>query len=233
MSEVCRSPNSQHRKRRHEAGQSHGWRRQSEALNSRAKACAPVPAPVPVPSCLSLQSTEPSQALLLQFSEVGPKVVCLHSGPHPRGHMRKDSGLWERPRRQPRVRVRDGKANILASPSPWAWALEKPGPGSRQGGKWLPGPGTSPRLRALGQLRWPTVKASKGCAEQAGGPGWTGLPETEMREQKEAVVGWFGGSPRRDRGRGGEAAEGGLPGAGQGAGTLGSQQVWPSARGGT
>lgn len=83
---------------------------------------------------------------------------------------------------------------------------------------------------ALGQLSWPPVKASEGGARQAGD-----LPETEMGEQKEAVVGWFGGSPWRDRGRerggrGGRAAVSTARGCRPGAASR-RAQVWPLHRG--
>lgn len=83
-----------------------------------------------------------------------------------------------------------------------------------------------PQPRAPGQLPWPPVKASKGCAKQAGGPGWAGRPETEMTEQKEALVGWFGGSRRRDREREGRPQREG-PGPGLGAGSPGQPAGGP------
>lgn len=41
----------------------------------------------------------------------------------------------------------------------------------------------------------------KGVCEASGGPGGTALPETERREQKEAVGGWFGGRRGGTKGR--------------------------------
>lgn len=47
---------------------------------------------------------------------------------------------------------------------------------------------------------------------QAGGPGWPGLPETEMGEQRKAIVGRFGGSRGGTEGGTGRAGWGGRRG---------------------
>lgn len=108
-----------------------------------------------------------------------------------KGSLRKDAELWERPEPAALGRTStSAKENIRESLTPCEWAWEQPGPGSRHGRKGLPGPWHQHPPLMLGQRGWLPVKASKGCVEQAGGPGWTGLPETEMAEPKEAAVVW-------------------------------------------
>lgn len=156
-----------------------------------------------IPSCLSLESSEPSQAF-------PAKILC--------GDQRLCAILRATACRRPEKGLR--VVGTAQPPAPEECPCQL-GPtfrhfcpcvhgprnsqaqGASKAGSGCQGSGTSPRV--LGQLRWLPVKASKGCAKQAGGPGCTGLPETEMGEQKEAMVGRFGGSPWRqgggDRGR--------------------------------
>lgn len=74
-------------------------------------------------------------------------------------------------------------------------------PGAGKAGSGCQGSGTSTGPCALSQLGWLPVTASKGCVKQAGGPGGTGLPESEMAQQREAVVSRAGGSLWREGGR--------------------------------
>lgn len=106
----------------------------------------------------------------------------------------------------------------------------QPGPGSQRGRRGCQGSGTSPDTSpapgALGQLHWLPVKASKGCAKQAGAPGWNGLLKPRWEDKGRPL--WAG--PAGARGGKREPGEGGWVGTArcrQLPAASGRSQVWP------
>lgn len=94
----------------------------------------------------------------------------------------------------------------------------------------LPGSGTSPNTspapRTLGRLHWLPVKGFKGVSEASWGAGLEWSAETEMGEQREAVVGWSGGSLWREE-RARRRAGWGLQGAGSSGQPAGGPRCGP------
>lgn len=97
----------------------------------------------------------------------------------------------------------------------------------------LPGSGTSPNTspapRTLGRLHWLPVKGFKGVSEASWGAGLEWSAETEMGEQREAVVGWSGGSLWREE-RARRRAGWGLQGAGSSGQPAGGPRCAPPPR---
>lgn len=152
--------------------------------------------PPPGPSCLSFKSSEPSQAFLPQVPSPGTKGCGPRGGLRHGAPVRKDSGLWERPSRQPRMHVHASQAHTRAFLFPCAWPRDSQGP-EPAGREVAARLWHQPQPRALGQLRWPPVKASKGCARRAGDQVCLKQRENKRRPLGAGLAGACGGRKRR------------------------------------